>query len=239
MSLDGKRIILLGGTSGFGLATAKAAAKEGAEIVVVSSRQESVTKALAQLPANARGHAIDLVDEAQIHNFFERIGEFDHLVYTAADPLALNPIDEIELDAARAFFNLRFWSPLAAVKHSYRNIRAGGSITLTSGIVSRRPWKGWVVAAGVAGAIEAMTRALAVELAPLRVNTVCAGLVRTPLWNGMDESERETFFADTARTIPVRRIGEAEDLAQTYLYLMREGFSTGQTIVVDGGAVLV
>jgi NAD(P)-dependent dehydrogenase (short-subunit alcohol dehydrogenase family) len=87
--------------------------------------------------------------------------------------------------------------------------------------------------------MEALTRALAVELAPIRVNAVCPGTVRTELWSGMAESARETMYRDAALRLPVGRVGEADDLAETYLYLMREGFSTGQVLVVDGGAVLV
>jgi NAD(P)-dependent dehydrogenase (short-subunit alcohol dehydrogenase family) len=87
--------------------------------------------------------------------------------------------------------------------------------------------------------MEALTRALAVELAPIRVNAVCPGVVKTELWSDMPESDRQTMYSDIGRKLPVGRVGEADDLAQAYIYLMREGYSTGQVIVVDGGAVLV
>jgi NAD(P)-dependent dehydrogenase (short-subunit alcohol dehydrogenase family) len=87
--------------------------------------------------------------------------------------------------------------------------------------------------------MEALTRALAVELAPIRVNAVCPGVVKTELWRGMTEADREAMYRDVGQKLPVGRVGEAEDLAETYLYLMREAYSTGQVIVVDGGAVLV
>jgi len=110
---------------------------------------------------------------------------------------------------------------------------------LTNGIAGLRPRKGWTVAASICGATEALTRALAVELAPIRVNAVCPGPVKTELWSEMPEAEREAMYRETARRLPVGRVGEAQDLAQTYLYLMQEPYSTGQVIVVDGGAVLV
>ena len=125
-----------------------------------------------------------------------------------------------------------------AAKYGSPHIASGGSITLSSGVAGLRPRKGWTVAASICGAVEALTRALAVELAPIRVNAVCPGLVRTDLWIDMTEPDRERMYRDAGQRLPVSRVGEADDLAQTYLYLMREGFSTGQVVVVDGGGVL-
>ena len=110
---------------------------------------------------------------------------------------------------------------------------------MTTGAAGRRPRKGWTLAASICGAMEALTRALAVELAPIRVNAVCPGVVRTELWNDMTEPDRDALYRNIAQSLPVGRVGEPEDLAHAYLYLMREGYSTGQVIVVDGGAVLV
>ena len=237
--LKGKRIVLLGGTSGFGLATAKAAAEEGAEIVVVSSSQTRVDDALALLPENSSGHAVNLTNEAAVQQLFNTLGAIDHLVYTAGETLSLGALDDINFDAAKATFNLRFWGCLMAAKYGSKHINKGGSITITNGIVGLRPWKGWTVAASITGAIESLTRALAVELAPVRVNAVCAGMVNTNLWGNMPEAERLAMFAQVGSQLPVGRIGEPEDLAQAYLYLMKQPFSTGQIIVVDGGAVIV
>ena len=92
--------------------------------------------------------------------------------------------------------------------------------------------------ASICGALEALTRALAIELAPIRVNLVCAGFVKTELWSNVPKSDREEMFANAARQLPVGRVGEAEDLAETYLYLMRQGFSTGAMILVEGGGLI-
>jgi NAD(P)-dependent dehydrogenase (short-subunit alcohol dehydrogenase family) len=238
-SLDGKRVVILGGTSGIGLATAKAAQREGAVVAVVSSRQQRVDAALAALNGMAEGHVVDLADEAQVREFFEHFGAFDHLVYTAGETLQLEPLDTVQVDRARGFVNLRFWGAFMAAKFGSPHIRAGGSITLTTGVAGLRPRKGWTVAASICGAMEALTRALAVELAPIRVNAVCPGVVRTELWKDMAEADRDALYRDVAQSLPVGRVGEAEDLAQAYVYLMREGYGTGQMIVVDGGAVLV
>ena len=238
-SLDGKRVVVLGGTSGNGLATAKAAQREGAMIVVASSRRQRVNSALASLEIGAEGHVADLSDEAQVRKFFEHVGAFDHLVYTAGEALQLDALDAVQLDHARDFLNIRFWGAFMAVKYGNAHIRPGGSVTLTNGVAGLRPQKGWTLAASICGAMEALTRALAIELAPIRVNAVCPGVVRTELWSEMTESDRDAFYRNVAGSLPVGRVGEPEDIAQTYLYLMREGYSTGQVIVVDGGAVLV
>jgi NAD(P)-dependent dehydrogenase (short-subunit alcohol dehydrogenase family) len=170
---------------------------------------------------------------------FERIGAFDHLVYSAGEALHLETLDKMQIDQARGFVNVRFWGAFMAAKYGSPHIRPGGSITLTNGVAALRPHKGWTVAASICGAMEALTRALAVELAPIRVNAVCPGVVKTELWSGMTESDRAAMYRDIGQKLPVGRVGDADDLAQAYLYLMREGYSTGQVIVVDGGAVLV
>jgi NAD(P)-dependent dehydrogenase (short-subunit alcohol dehydrogenase family) len=239
MSLSGKRVVILGGTSGIGLATAGAAQRAGAAIVVVSSRKERVESAVAALAQGAQGEIANLSDAAQMEALFARIGAFDHLVFTAGENLQLATLETLPIEQARAAFDLRYWGAFMAAKYGAPQIRPGGSITLTTGVAGLRPRKGWTVASSICGAVESLTRALAVELAPLRVNAVCPGLVRTELWGEMAETARETMYRDAGQRLPVGRIGEAEDLARTYLYLMEEGFSTGQVIVVDGGAVLV
>jgi NAD(P)-dependent dehydrogenase (short-subunit alcohol dehydrogenase family) len=239
MTLKDKRIVILGGTSGIGLATAQAAAQEGATLVVASSQQRSVDKALATLPGSTEGRTLDLLNEDAVRGLFDRVGAFDHLVFTAGESLQLGEVAATSLASARQAFNLRFWGAFAAAKHASGLIRPGGSIVLTTGIASLRPRKGWAVAASICGAMDALTRALAVELAPVRVNAVSPGVVRTALWSNMSEADRDAMYRDIGAALPVGRVGEARDIAQAYLYLMREGFSTGQVVVVDGGTVLV
>ena len=239
MTLSGKRIVLLGGTSGIGFATAKMAANEGAAIVVASSRRESIDRAVARLPEGTEGHVLDLTSEEQVRDFFNRLGAFDHLVFTAGETLLLRELSATSVEQARHFLDLRFWGAFMAAKYGSINIEPGGSIVLSSGIAGLRPHKGWTVAASICGAVEALTRALAVELAPIRVNAVSPGVVRTELWDNMLEEVREAMYQVTGQVLPVGRVGEAHDLAQAFLYLMHEGFSTGQVIVVDGGTVLV
>ena len=237
--LENKRVVIIGGSSGIGLAVAKEAASQGADVVIVSSNAERVQDAIQSIGENARGEAIDVSDEKAVEGFFTNIGAFDHLVFTAGDSLHLHELADTDLKQARRAFELRYWSALSTVKYGSPQIRNGGSIVLTTGIAGLRPDSGWVIAASVCGTIEALTRALAVELAPIRVNAVSPGVVRTNLWQNMSSSEREQLFESVGKRLPVGRVGEAHDIAQAYLFLMEEGFSTGQTVVVDGGTVLV
>lgn len=237
--LLGQRVIVLGGSSGIGLAVAREAVREGAEVLIASSNLERVETALAYLGHKAEGCVLDLMDEKAIERFFAMRGDFDHLVHTAGDALQLGNLADADLGKARSAFDLRYWAAMAAAKHGVRHVRDGGSITFTSGIAAARPLAGWSLGASVCGATEAMTRALAVELAPVRVNVVSPGVVATRLWQRMAREEREQMFSDLGDTLPVGRVGSAEDVAAAYLFLMCSGYATGQTHVVDGGALLV
>jgi NAD(P)-dependent dehydrogenase (short-subunit alcohol dehydrogenase family) len=237
--LQDKRVVVLGGSSGIGLAVAELAAAQGAKVVIVSSNAERVTKAADGIGGEAQGCAVDVSDEQAIATLFSKLGPFDHLVFTAGDSLHLHDLANTDLQQARRAFELRYWAALAAVKYGSPYIRKEGSVVLTTGIAGQRPRKGWVIAASVCGTIEALTRALAIELAPIRVNAVSPGMVRTNLWQNMGAKEREELYESVGKSLPVGRVGEASDIAQAYVFLMQEGFSTGQTIVVDGGAVLV
>jgi NAD(P)-dependent dehydrogenase (short-subunit alcohol dehydrogenase family) len=237
--LQNKRVVVLGRSSGIGFAVAEQASTQGAKILIASSNPERVQKAVEKLEGNAQGHTLDLSDESAVENFFAKLGAFDHLVFTAGDGLRLHDLAATDLQQARRAFELRYWAALAAVKYGSNNIRKGGSIVLTTGVAGQRPHKGWVVAASVCGTIEALTRALSLELAPIRVNAVSPGVVRTNLWQNMTAPERERLYGSVGNSLPVGRVGEAHDVAQAYLFLMQEEFSTGQTLVVDGGTVLV
>jgi len=237
--LKDKRIVLIGGTSGFGLATAKAAAAEGAKVMVVSSRQQKVDEALAVLPEGSDGFAADISDEKQVEDLFNKIGEFDHLVFSAGENLQWSELSSLDIEKSKNFLNIRFWGAIMAAKYGSKKIRKGGSIILTNGTVGLRPMKGWVIGASITGAVESLTRALAVELAPVRVNAVCAGVVRTDLWANMPEAGRKTFFQDFGSKLLTGRVGEAEDIAEAYLYLLKGNYTTGQVIIADGGGVLV
>jgi NAD(P)-dependent dehydrogenase (short-subunit alcohol dehydrogenase family) len=239
MTLNSKRIVILGGSSGIGLAVAQAAAAEEARIVIASSNSARVAEALATLPPGAEGRTLDLTDSAAVEAFFGAAGPFDHLVYTAGESLKLAAIAEADIASARRFFELRYWGASTAAKWAHSRIRPGGSIVFTSGMAGARPGPGWSVAASICGAMEGLTRALAVELAPVRVNIVSPGVVKTPLWREMTGEAREALYQTEARRLPVGHVAEPQEIAAGYLYLMGQTFATGQTLTIDGGGLLV
>jgi NAD(P)-dependent dehydrogenase (short-subunit alcohol dehydrogenase family) len=236
-SINGKTVVVIGGASGVGFAIAEAALGEGAKVVIGSSQAANVEAAVERLGGGARGSAVDVNDEASIAGFFERLGPFDHLAFTAGDwdGSMFAPTRDIDLEAARASFGVRFWGALAVAKHACRTIAEDGSITLTGGMLAHRPMKGAPVVTAGAGAIEFLTLGLAVDLAPIRVNAVCLGIVLTERTRTMGEAMLQAF---TARQ-PLPRGGEPAEAAQAYLYLMRGGYTTGQVLRVDGGGSAV
>jgi NAD(P)-dependent dehydrogenase (short-subunit alcohol dehydrogenase family) len=239
MTLQDQRVVVLGGTSGIGLATAHLAAAHGATVIVASSNPDSVKRALETLPGSSSGEAVDLTDSTAVTAFLDGLDPFDHLVYTAGEPLTLLEVASMDLIKAHQAFELRYFGALGAVSAAASKIRPGGSVVLTTGAAGDRPSPGWSVAASICGAVDSLVRALAVELAPLRVNAVKPGVVRSPLWSTMSVEDQQTFFDETSRLLPVGRVGEVTDIAEAYVYLMNQGYATGTILTVDGGHVLV
>jgi NAD(P)-dependent dehydrogenase (short-subunit alcohol dehydrogenase family) len=236
-SLDGKSVVVIGGASGVGFAVAGAARDAGARVVIASSQAARVRAAAAALGGGVTGSVVDVSDEASVAAFFEGLGPLDHLAFTAGDwgGGMFAPARDVDLAAARAGFDVRFWGALAAVKYGCRTIAEDGSITLTGGMLAHRPMKGAPVTTAVVGAIEFLTEGLAVDLAPVRVNAVCLGMVMT--------ERSKTLPAEVLRgftgRLPLPRGGDPAEAAEAYLYLMRGGYTTGQVLRVDGGGSVV
>ncbi|MFI5308398.1 MAG: SDR family oxidoreductase [Polyangiales bacterium] len=240
MNLQGKRVVVIGGTSGIGLAVAQGALEEGAEVVVGSSSAAKVEAAKARL-AGAEAFTVDVKDDSSVVAFMAHVGALDHLVFTAGDWETFGgaPIDRLDVARAASVFAVRFWGALTAVKHAAPRMREGGSIILTDGMIAHRPRKGAAVSSAMAGAIEHLTRGLAVELAPIRVNAVCPGLIATEVWAAIPESQRQERWQRMTRRLPVPRIGQPSEAAAAYLYLMRGGYTTAQVLRVDGGQTAI
>jgi len=231
-------VLVIGGTSGIGLGVASAAAERGAIPIVVSRQQSSVDRALSELPEHARGATLDLTDLPALERLAVDIGDIEHLVFTAGESLELAPLAELTPEVITRFFQTRFVGALTAVRVFAPHIKAGGSITLTSGTAADQPGFG-ALPVSVCGAMNALTKALAVELAPIRVNVVAPGVVRTPLWVAMSDADRQAMYDQAAQQLPLGRIGEVADIARAYLYCMEQEFGTGIVLTVDGGTVLV
>jgi len=241
-TLEDQRIVVIGGSSGIGFAVAQRVLREGAQVVIGSSSAARVEDAVKRLGPGASGAAVDVRDEASVAAFFKASGSFDHLVFTAGDWDALRRpggVAELDLEAARAIFTVRFWGALAAIKHAQGRISAQGSITLTDGAVAHRPRKSAALNTAMAGAVEHLTRALALDLAPVRVNAVCPGLVLTEVWDSIPEDRREEQLRRMTARLPLPRAGDPAEVAEAYLYLIRGTYSTGQVLIVDGGFTLV
>jgi len=239
MDLEGKHVVIFGGSSGMGLATADGAAAAGARVTIASSDQGRLDAALASLPGGCDGVVVDARSEESVAGALARIGELDHLVYTAGDRVIPRPLDEVSLDDARRLFDVRFWGAVAAVRHAAPRIRAGGSIVLTSGTIAVRPSARAALMAAGAAAIEGLTRGLAVELAPVRVNAVRPGAVHTPMWDAAPEPQRSALLGALAERTITKTVGDPGQIAAAHLYLMGNSFVTGTVLTVDGGAVLL
>jgi NAD(P)-dependent dehydrogenase (short-subunit alcohol dehydrogenase family) len=241
MTLKDARVVIIGGTSGIGFAVAEAARDQGATVTVASSRAAHVEHAVERLGGGAAGFTVDVTDETSVAAAFAALGAFDHLVFTAGDwgGPRRSTFDQIDLDAAQGLFAVRFWGAMRVVKHAHGLLSPNGSITLTNGMIAHRPAKGAVMSAAMAGAVEHAALALSVELAPIRVNMVCPGYVKTEVWAGMPEDEREAFLARMTARQPLPRAAEASEVAEAYLYLMRGGYTTGQVMRLDGGWSMV
>ncbi|MFJ3136606.1 SDR family oxidoreductase [Streptomyces sp. NPDC086843] len=231
------RIVVLGGTSGIGLAVARRAADAGATVTIASSRAASVERALAQLPAGVVGRAVDASSGDAVAALFDEIGTFDHLAYTAGENLTGLPLADYTVDRASTFFALRLFHAIEAVRLAVPHLAPGGSVTLTSGTAAFKGGPGWTLGAAVCGAVVSAARSLAVELAPVRVNVVAPGVVRSPLWSGMSEADREQMYAGLAASLPLGRVAEPDDAAKAFLALMDQDYVTGTVSVVDGGTL--
>ncbi len=240
MTLSGRLVVIIGGTSGIGRAVAEGALREGAVVIVASSSAAKIEAAGMALPA-ADCRAVDVRKEDSLKEFFAGVGAFDHLVFTAGDwgPARGMTLDALDRATAESLFAVRFWGAVAAVKHAVPHLRETGSITLTDGMVAHRPRRGTAVSTAMAGAVEHLTRGLAAELAPIRVNAVCPGAIRTDVWNAIPAETREERMRAMTKHLPIARVGEPQEAAEAYLYLMRGGYTTGQILRVDGGGSLV
>jgi NAD(P)-dependent dehydrogenase (short-subunit alcohol dehydrogenase family) len=234
MRFDGKRIVVIGGTSGIGLATAKMAVENGAEVVIASRNPDRLDKARSEIGGKTEAFPLDISKEEDGRAFFAKIGEFDHLT-TPGSSITGGAFLTSDTAVARADFDSKFWGQYYAAKYGAPKIRPGGSIVLFSGVYSIRPPAGFSSVAAVNGAIESLTRGLTVELAPLRVNAIVPGLVETPIYGQMPADQREAMFKQVAESLPARKIGQPEDIAQAVLFLMGNTFAAGTILVVDGG----
>jgi NAD(P)-dependent dehydrogenase (short-subunit alcohol dehydrogenase family) len=233
--LKGARVLVLGGSSGIGLATAAAAAADGAFVTIASRSQAKLDAALTRLAGNTRAVVLDTSDEAAVERFFTDEAPWDHVVVSAAQTRT-GPVRMLSLADAKAAMESKFWGAYRIARAA--KIKDGGSLTFVSGFLSVRPSASSVLQGAINAALEALAQGLALELAPVRVNAVSPGLIATPLWSGMADDKREAMFAGAAQRLPARRVGQPEDIANAVLFLATTSFATGSTVRVDGGGAI-
>jgi NAD(P)-dependent dehydrogenase (short-subunit alcohol dehydrogenase family) len=217
------KAVFLGGSSGIGLAAARLAVADGWDVTIASRNPERADIDAAKV-------TLDVTDAAAVRSFFADAGPIDHLVSSTV-ARAGGPARELDLDEARTAFETKLWGPFAALQAA--DVRR--SIVLLSGAAASTPMRGGSSTAAVNGAVEALVRTLAVELAPVRVNAVSPGIIDTPTWAGMPADQREALFSRIAGALPVGRVGTAEDVADAIRHLLTNEFVTGTVLHVDGG----
>ena len=238
MPLNGKTIVILGGSSGIGLATAKAAIAERATVIITGRSRERLDTVARELDGGARTVTVDAADEAGTRAMFDGIDRVDH-IFANAGGVTPDSALTVEVAAMRPALDVRFWGAVYAAKYGMRKMTAGGSITFMSGTASVRPISGAAVGSASCAAVEGLARSLAVDLAPIRVNAIRPGLIDTPLIDTFMGERKNAMVESYTRRFPIKRMGRAEEVANAVLFLMKNGYVNGTTLVIDGGAALV
>ncbi|RKT18974.1 NAD(P)-dependent dehydrogenase (short-subunit alcohol dehydrogenase family) [Streptomyces sp. 1114.5] len=236
-ALTGRRLIVVGAGSRTGRALARAASAAGAELVLAGPDPRKLEWTAGELSGPSEVLALDLAEERSIAEFAARAGRFDHLVSTAAIP-ANGPLQELEVADVQRAFSAKVIGPLLLAKHLAGQVSEDGSFTFFSGVAAWRPSPGRTVMATTNGALAFLVQALAVELAPVRVNAVSPGIVDTGSWDGLG-SDKEAFLRGVATRNPARRVGSPEDLLKAVFYAIDNPYVTGTVLHVDGGGRLV
>jgi NAD(P)-dependent dehydrogenase (short-subunit alcohol dehydrogenase family) len=238
MSLANQTVVVLGGSTGMGFATAKAAIADGASVVITGRSREKLQTAQSELGNRAKTAVLDVADETGTRKLFDELGPIDHIFVVAATvSFGLSLASSTE--QLRPSMDTRFWGSLYAAKYGSAKMSKAGSITLMSGTSAQKPLPGGSVGSASCGAIEALARSLAIDLAPIRVNTIVPGFIDTPLITEVAGEHAKALMAQEAARLPVKRIGKPEDVADAVLFLMKNGFVTGITLTVDGGRLLL
>lgn len=235
MEIGGKKILIVGGTTGMGYAIAKASIQLGAQVIVASRSIDKVNKAATTLGENACGIKVDATNIEDISKMWAEIGEIDHLVIAAANIKAIGFLGS-NIEDAQSSMDSKFWGAYRIIQNA--KIAQNGSILLISGVASRKPGPQAAILSAINSALEAFGKALALELKPIRVNVICPGLIDTEFWDDVPENIKEFMFNKAKTDTPVGRVGQPEEIAQAAMALITNQFITGVVLDVDGGAML-
>ncbi len=235
--LAGQRIAIFGGSSGIGLALASILGQARAHVTIIARTASSLESGMERLQEQAAGKVIDARDEDAVADFFATHEGFDHVISTVGIPSRPVKILETRREDVEDHFQLKYWGQFFVMKHAAKKLRPGGSLILTTGISPARPVVGYACHGAISAALESLVRTLALELAPLRVNAVCPGVIETEKL--FAELPAEAHISRVrSESVPTNRLGLPEDAAHTYLFALTNPHLTGQILVVDGGSSL-
>lgn len=236
MDWQTQKVVIIGGTSGMGLAAGRQLAQAGAKVVLVGRNAERLAEAVAECGGSTQGEVADYLDTASLQRLFDAVGSFDHLVLAASSDAAWGAFKEVSGEAVLNAFQHKVVGYWQALQLALPTLRPDGSVVMLSGAASRTAMPGTAGLAATNGAITQMAQTLAKELAPLRVNVVSPGLVDTPVYDGLPADAKAGMFSGAAQVLPVGRTGEADELGEAILFLLTNNFTTGAVLDVDGGA---
>jgi NAD(P)-dependent dehydrogenase (short-subunit alcohol dehydrogenase family) len=241
MDITNRKIVVVGGSSGMGLAIASAAQARGAEVVIVGRSVERLEQATSEFAEADRVQTIaaDVTHEDDVSRLFTQVGSFDHLVITAVSNLTYMPIRDLDMDAARQTIEAKLVAALLLSKYAARTINEHGSITFTAGIAAERPIPTGFLVGAINGALFSLTYGLALALAPVRVNAISPGWVDTPPLEKIFGPRKAAAIEQLEQRLPTGRIGRPADIAHAVLFLLENEFTTGTVLPIDGGHRLV
>lgn len=237
-NLKSKKVVVVGGSSGMGLAVAQLAFELGAEVTLTSRNLEKAIAAAAAIDATVKGLALDVDDEQAVNAFFKPFSAIDH-IYIAAGSTKLGSVSDGVLEEAMQSFNTRILGNLRVVRAVSNKMNATGSITFTGGVSTDRPIAGaWVSGLGTASA-EQLARVLVMELPHIRFNAVSPGYTDTPMWDAIMGDNKASILASVAEQLPVKKIATPQEVASAVVFLMSNASVTGEVIHIDGGQRLI
>lgn len=237
MSVEGRSVLIIGGTSGLGYATAKCFVEHDARVGIVGRDKAKAEQASALLGAGVVTGVLDAADAAALALFLERFGPVDHVVsFTGLQPAA--PVGEADHDMFSSAFDARVWAARNCCAIAAPRMPPDGSFTFCSGLSSSRPRPGRSPGAVATAALESFCRAMAVELAPIRVNALCPGAFDTEVLRRFLEANPSENLESLGSSIPLGRVGKPEEVAHAVHFLVTNTYTTGITLRVDGGALL-